>query len=183
MWTFWIISFNFMLIDLLPVFADGQMVFCRNKTEPNEFWSCKPKTKYKFVLINQIWNADLFEVCLRKHMPSCPGLMKAWTLDKPPMRWLTWPAALRRPMTSKQLKNHLSLKCWATLWPMMPWWYWMNTFFSNNCFYNPKSHRRAAVSMRIRMCGRPSRRMGLWKDMPMRLLRSWLWMWAETQWG
>lgn len=32
--------------DYLPVFNDGRLVFCNNKTEPNEFWSCLLEKAY-----------------------------------------------------------------------------------------------------------------------------------------
>jgi hypothetical protein len=32
--------------DLLPVFPDGKLVFCSNKTEPNEFWCCLLEKAY-----------------------------------------------------------------------------------------------------------------------------------------
>ena len=32
--------------DFLPVFADGRLVFCNNRTEPNEFWSCLLEKAY-----------------------------------------------------------------------------------------------------------------------------------------
>lgn len=32
--------------DFLPVFPDGRLVFCSNRTEPNEFWSCLLEKAY-----------------------------------------------------------------------------------------------------------------------------------------
>ncbi|RNA09151.1 calpain-B-like isoform X3 [Brachionus plicatilis] len=32
--------------DFLPVFPDGRLVYCSNKTEPNEFWSCLLEKAY-----------------------------------------------------------------------------------------------------------------------------------------
>jgi hypothetical protein len=32
--------------DYLPVFPDGRLVFCSNKREPNEFWSCLLEKAY-----------------------------------------------------------------------------------------------------------------------------------------
>ena len=36
-----------MVDDLLPVFKkDGELVYCSNKREPNEFWSCLLEKAY-----------------------------------------------------------------------------------------------------------------------------------------
>jgi hypothetical protein len=38
---FWIYGswYDLVIDDLLPVYEDGRLIFCRNTEQPNEFWS------------------------------------------------------------------------------------------------------------------------------------------------